>query len=59
MTLKRKNDLNKVQTYISKLQEIKSFLQQAHYEESGVNHLDLRVNCYWNDNSNNNKAYAK
>jgi len=47
MTVKRKNDLDKVQVYIKRLQEIKSFLQQAHYEERRIPETSLRVNRYW------------
>lgn len=50
MTVRTKNDLDKVQLYIQKLQEIKGFLQQARFEEKEENdRLDLRVNCYWNN----------
>ena len=47
MTVKRKNDLEKIHVYIKKLQEIKSFLELAHYEESGAPKVPLRVNKYW------------
>lgn len=50
MTVRTKNDLDKVQLYIQKLQEIKGFLQQARFEEQErQDSLDLRVNCYWNN----------
>ncbi len=50
MTVRTKNDLDKVQLYIQKLQEIKGFLQQAQFEEQKEKDaLDLRVNCYWNN----------
>lgn len=47
MTVQRKNDLDKIQIYIKKLQEIKNFLQQAHYQECGFDKMELRVNRYW------------
>lgn len=47
MTIQRKNDLDKIQIYIKRLQEIKTFLELAHYEEKGVDKRPIRVNEYW------------
>ncbi|GEM_PF-6712483 len=47
MTVQRKNDLTKIQAYIKKLQEIKTFLQQAHYEEGTMPSVSFKVNRYW------------
>ncbi len=49
MTVRRKKDLDRIQTYIKKLQEIKFFLEQAHYEEKGIGDFELRVKTYWAD----------
>lgn len=54
MTVRTKNDLDKVQLYIQKLQEIKGFLQQARFEDREMSdEPNLRVNCYWEQSLNN------
>lgn len=47
MTVKRKKDLDKVQTYIKKLAELKSFLEDVNYEETQDRLADLKVRMYW------------
>lgn len=54
MTVRTKNDLDKVQLYIQKLQEIKGFLQQTRFEEKAEKAtFNLRINCYWEQGFNN------
>ena len=48
MTVKRKTDLERVQVYIRRLQEIKSFLQQVGYEKREREGSDeFQIRTYW------------
>lgn len=47
MTVKRKKDLDRVQAYIKKLAELKTFLESVNYEETQNQMTNLKVRMYW------------